>query len=104
MKKFIHEENLKLFRKELAETTDPEKRRVLLKLLAEEKADDEQPGLAKRYPATKAAPNFEIDQCNWVKPNASMRHGTPHYPMPPDQHERPDLVGQGSVNRSTERL
>jgi hypothetical protein len=41
MKKFIHEENLKLFRKELAETTDPEKRRVLLKLLAEEKADDE---------------------------------------------------------------
>jgi len=45
MKKFIHEENLKLFRERLAETTDPEKRRVLLKLLAEEEAGDKQPRL-----------------------------------------------------------
>jgi hypothetical protein len=43
MKKFIHEENLKLFRERLAETTDPEKRRVLLKLLAEEDASDVRP-------------------------------------------------------------
>jgi len=42
--KFVHDENVKLFRKQLAETTDPEKRRVLLKLLAEEKTkDSEQP-------------------------------------------------------------
>jgi hypothetical protein len=40
VKKFIHEENLKLFRKRLGETTDPEKRQMLLKLLAEEEADD----------------------------------------------------------------
>jgi hypothetical protein len=38
MKKFIHEENLKLFRKRLAETTDPAERQMLLKLLAEEEA------------------------------------------------------------------
>ena len=44
MKKFIHEENLKLYRKRLDETTDPEKRQMLLKLLAEEEAkDDEEP-------------------------------------------------------------
>ncbi len=36
MKKFIQEENVKLFRKRPAETTDPEKRQMLLKLLAEE--------------------------------------------------------------------
>jgi hypothetical protein len=47
MKKFIHDENLKLFRKRLAETTDPEIRRVLLKLLAEEAASDEQPPLGQ---------------------------------------------------------
>lgn len=41
MKKFIHEENLKLFRKRLAETTDAEKRRMLLKLLEEEEAKDD---------------------------------------------------------------
>ena len=40
MKKFVHDENMKVFRKQLDETTDPEKRRVLLKLLAEEKATD----------------------------------------------------------------
>lgn len=41
MKKFIHEENLKLFRKRLAETTDAEKRRMLLKLLEEEEAKND---------------------------------------------------------------
>ena len=41
MKTFIHTENLKLFRKRLAETTDPEKRQMLLKLLAEEEAKDD---------------------------------------------------------------
>ena len=58
MKKFIHEENLKLFRKELAETTDPEKRRVLLKLLTEEKADDEQPGLGQTLSGDQGRPQF----------------------------------------------
>jgi hypothetical protein len=40
MKKFIHEENLKLFRKQLAETTDPKRRQMLLKLIEEEEAKD----------------------------------------------------------------
>lgn len=40
MKKFIHEENLKLFRKRLAETSDPAERQMLLKLLAEEEAKE----------------------------------------------------------------
>jgi hypothetical protein len=39
--KFVHDENIKLFHKRLAETADPEKRRVLLKLLAEEEANGE---------------------------------------------------------------
>jgi hypothetical protein len=39
--KFVHDENIKLFQRQLAETSDPEKRRVLLKLLAEEKAKDD---------------------------------------------------------------
>jgi hypothetical protein len=36
VEKFVHDENIKLFHKQLAEATDPEKRRVLLKLLAAE--------------------------------------------------------------------
>ena len=39
---FVHNENIKLFRKQLAETTDPEKRRMLLRLLANEEANWEQ--------------------------------------------------------------
>jgi hypothetical protein len=37
--KFVHDENIRLFQTQLAETTDPEKRRVLLKLLAAEEAN-----------------------------------------------------------------
>jgi len=40
MKKFIHNENIKLFREQLARTTDPKKRKVLSALLAEEQAKD----------------------------------------------------------------
>jgi hypothetical protein len=43
MEKFAHGENIKLYRKLLADTTDAYKRRVLLKLLADEEAKDEQP-------------------------------------------------------------
>ena len=41
MDKFIHQENLALFRKKLAETKDEAQLKVLLKLLAEEEAKDE---------------------------------------------------------------
>lgn len=43
MDKFVHGENLKLYRKLLAETTDEQKRQMLLKLLADEEAKDAQP-------------------------------------------------------------
>jgi hypothetical protein len=56
MKKFIREENLKLFRKRLDETTDPEKRQMLLKLLAEEEADDEQPHLGQTLSGDQGRP------------------------------------------------
>jgi hypothetical protein len=42
MEKFVHSENLKLYRKLLAETTDAHKRQTLLKLLADEEAKDGQ--------------------------------------------------------------
>jgi hypothetical protein len=38
MDKFIHEENLRLFRKRLAETTDEKQRQVLHNLIAEHEA------------------------------------------------------------------
>ena len=47
MESFVHIENLKLYRKLLAETTDEQKRRTLLKLLAEEEAKDAQPPITK---------------------------------------------------------
>jgi hypothetical protein len=40
MEKFIHRENLALFRKRLTEVRDESERQVLLKLLAEEEAKD----------------------------------------------------------------
>jgi hypothetical protein len=43
MDNFIHRQNLALFRKRLAESTDERTRQVLLKLLAEEEAKEEAP-------------------------------------------------------------
>jgi len=43
MDKFVHRENIKLYRKLLAETTDTQKRQMLLKLLADEEAKDKRP-------------------------------------------------------------
>jgi hypothetical protein len=43
MEKFIHDENIRLYRRLLAEATDAERRRVLLKLLADEEAKDQRP-------------------------------------------------------------
>jgi hypothetical protein len=40
MEKFIHRENLALFKKRLADTGDDSERQVLLKLFAEEEAKD----------------------------------------------------------------
>ncbi len=39
MDKYVHDENLKLFHKRLAETTDEKRRRVLHDLIAEQKAE-----------------------------------------------------------------
>jgi hypothetical protein len=46
MEKFIHRENIRLYRNLLAEATDAKRREILLKLLAEEEAKDQRP--AKR--------------------------------------------------------
>jgi hypothetical protein len=43
MENFVHSENLKLYRKVLAETTDEQKRQTLLKLLSDEEAKDPPP-------------------------------------------------------------
>jgi hypothetical protein len=43
MDEFVHKENLRLYRKLLAETTDAQKRQMLLKLLADEETKDERP-------------------------------------------------------------
>ena len=39
MDRYIHDQNLALYRKVLAETTDPTKRRAVLKLIADEQAN-----------------------------------------------------------------
>ena len=44
MQHFIHRENLKLLKKQLEATTDEARRRMLLRLLAEEEAKGEQLG------------------------------------------------------------
>ena len=38
MDRYIHDQNLALYRKVLAETADPTKRRAVLKLIADEQA------------------------------------------------------------------
>lgn len=43
MDRFVHSENIKLYRKLLTETTDAQKRQMLLKLLADEEAKDGAP-------------------------------------------------------------
>jgi hypothetical protein len=48
MERFVHKENLKLYRKLLAETSDEQKRQTLLKLLADEEAKDAQPAEKKQ--------------------------------------------------------
>jgi hypothetical protein len=43
MEKFIHDENIRLYRKLLAEATYADRREILLKLLAEQEAKDLRP-------------------------------------------------------------
>ncbi len=40
MQRYVHNENILLYRKLLAQTTDEEKRKVVLKLLADEEAKE----------------------------------------------------------------
>lgn len=40
MQRYVHEENILLYRKLLAETTDEEKRKIILRLLADEEAKE----------------------------------------------------------------
>ncbi len=43
MEKFVYRENIKLYRRLLAETTDEQKRQMLLKLLTDEEAKYAEP-------------------------------------------------------------
>ena len=68
MDQYIHQENLALFRKKLAETKDDAQLKVLLKLLAEEEAKDERkPERLKwergRRPALAVRVDLALDQC-----------------------------------------
>ena len=40
MQRYVHEENILLYRKLLADTLDEEKRKIILRLLAEEEAKE----------------------------------------------------------------
>jgi hypothetical protein len=42
MERFIHNENLKLWRRQLSETTEPKKRSLLLDLIAKEEAREDE--------------------------------------------------------------
>jgi hypothetical protein len=48
MDRYIHDQNLALYRKVLAETADPTKRRAVLKLIADEQANVRAPTESKR--------------------------------------------------------
>jgi hypothetical protein len=48
MDRYIHDQNLALYRKVLAETTDPTKRQAVAKLLADEQAKVRAPTEARR--------------------------------------------------------
>jgi hypothetical protein len=48
MDRYIHDQNFALYRKVLAETTDPTKRRAVLKLIADEQANVRAPTEKKR--------------------------------------------------------
>jgi hypothetical protein len=48
MEKFIHDENIRLYRKLLGEATDADRREILLKLLAEEEAKEQRPSERKQ--------------------------------------------------------
>ena len=58
IEKFIHQENLALFRKRLAESHNDAERKVLLKLLADEEAKDLPQGQEPR----KELPRKELPQ------------------------------------------
>ena len=54
MERFIHNENLRLWRRQLSETTDQKKRAVLLNLIAKEEAREDE--IESRVKAAKSRP------------------------------------------------
>lgn len=48
MQRYVHEENILLYRKVLAETTDEQKRKIILRLLAEEETKELPPPSAEK--------------------------------------------------------
>ena len=80
MENFVHRENLKLYRKLLAETTDEQKRQTLLKLLSDEEAKDAQPseksGAEARFRNTGAGVNCSRQGCPGRPPERRRRPRT----------------------------
>jgi hypothetical protein len=54
MERFIHNENLKLWRRQLSEATDPKKRSLLLNLIANEEAREDE--IEARAKSAKSQP------------------------------------------------
>jgi len=54
MERFIHNENLRLWRKQLSETTDPKKRSVLLDLISQEESREDE--IEAREKSAKSQP------------------------------------------------
>jgi hypothetical protein len=54
--------------------------------------------------APRLAPALILINADGAMATPPSADGERRYSMPSDRHERPDLVGQGSVNRSNERL
>jgi hypothetical protein len=59
MERFVHRENLKLYRKLLAETTDEQRRQTLQKLLADEEAKGARPAEKSRDEARRLPAKFQ---------------------------------------------
>jgi hypothetical protein len=85
MDKFIHRENLALFRKRLAEASDDATRQILLKLLAEEEAK-EPSSQPKSKSSTGGASNSPSCRLSLICGNGSSVSATPSRPARPKQN------------------
>ena len=87
MDRYIHDQNLAHYRRALSETTDPTKRQILLKLLADEQS---QRAATDRDGAPALTILMLINL--QIAVLALKWHGERHISMPQNRHERPDVA------------